>query len=168
MPKKDPHPKRGGGNKGRDVKDERPLSSHACLSLNLICLLFYSLLFSSLIHRQRPSLFIDNSHNPISIELLIQTCFESVHYLSKKDSHLRQDWRHIWRPLCTYAHTHVGWFTTRTIPGAGQPKSKRVLVEVGLHGSHPKRIQFESNSKLVQNNFERLSILNSLGLQNQV
>ena len=45
-----PHPRRGGGNKRRDVEDEGPFSLHACLSLffplNLICLLFYFLLSS--------------------------------------------------------------------------------------------------------------------------
>ena len=51
MPEKDPHLRREGSNKGRDVQDEGPLSSHACLSLffsslNLICLLVYSLLLS--------------------------------------------------------------------------------------------------------------------------
>ena len=54
--------------------------------------------------------------------------------------------------------------TTSTTPSAGQSMSEEVLVEVGLQRSHPKIVQFESNSKLVRNNFERLLILNSLGL----
>ena len=58
--------------------------------------------------------------------------------------------------------------TTSTTRGAGRPKSEGVLVKVGLQGSHPKKIQFESNSKLDRNNFEILSILNSLGFLNEV
>ena len=71
-------------------------------SLNLICLLFFLY-----IHRWRPSLFIDNFHDPISIGLLTQTCIESIQY-SWKDSYMRYNYHHIWQSHCTHFYTHMG------------------------------------------------------------
>ena len=43
-------------------------------------------LYSDIPHTLKSQMeFIDNFYNPISIGLLIQTSFESVHYLWKKD-----------------------------------------------------------------------------------
>ena len=62
-----------------------------------------------------------------------------------------------------FPHPH-GRPTTSTMLGVGWTKGGGIPVQVGLQISHPKKIQFKSNSKLVQNKFERLSIPNSLKL----
>ena len=86
-------------------------------------------------------------------------------------SFLKKNLKYIHEIACIFqhhVHTHVGWHTTSTIPGAGQPWRWESLSENRLQRSHPKLDQFKFNLKLIQNNFERLSILNSLGLLYQV
>ena len=127
-------------------------------SLNLICFAIQFLC----IHKQRPSLFIDESHDPISIGLLNQTCFESVQYSSKNDSYMRQNWNHTRYPQCTHSHTHMGCPQPAPFQVLIDPRERRISMQVEFLISHLKWVQFESNSKLVRNNFERLSIPNSL------
>ena len=109
MFKKDSCPRRRGSNKGRDVEDEGPLSSHAYLSLffsflNLISLLFYSLL-SSMVE-------ILSIYKWFSWSNERRTLYSNQIWvgpiLMKEDSYKRYNCHDLWHPLCIHSHTHLG------------------------------------------------------------